>query len=141
MLPVLCATTFRITPRSSRSASAFRASEPLILSLSTSTAVVMRRYDWTSLLSLSEVALSRMTAWLALSLTMEREQDVSRLVQNFRENERLGLSAQHCAKSGQNAPFPFDHFFFGFLPPDVAAGAYKELATNIAQIMSTRLPF
>ncbi len=30
----------------------------------------MSRYDWTSLLSLSEVALSRMTAWLALSLTV-----------------------------------------------------------------------
>lgn len=28
----------------------------------------------------------------------------------------------------QNIPFPFDHFFFCFLPPDDAAGAwYRQL--------------
>ena len=33
--------------------------------------------------------------------------------------------------SSCDIPFPFDHFFFCFLPPDVAAGAYDEMsATN-----------
>ena len=70
MLPVLCPTTFLMTPFSSRSASARRANDPLIFNRSTRTATVTSLYDWTSLLSLSEVALSRTTAWLALSLTV-----------------------------------------------------------------------
>lgn len=73
MLNLLCPTTFLIVPCFSRSASALRASEPLIFNRSTSVATVIKRYDCTSFASLSEVALSRTTAWLALSLTDERE--------------------------------------------------------------------
>lgn len=53
----------------SRSLRAFLASEPLILRRSTRVATVIRRYDWTSLLSLSVTFLSRTTACWALSLT------------------------------------------------------------------------
>jgi hypothetical protein len=70
MLNLLCPTTFLICPFSSKSAKHLRATDPLIFSLSTRTATVMRRYDWTSFWSLSDVALSSKTACCALSLTV-----------------------------------------------------------------------
>lgn len=81
---LLCVTMGLIWPFSSRSFRHWRASEPLILSLSTSVATVTRRYDWTSLYSFSEVALSRMTACWALSLTVRRCQ-VSGVVRVMQE--------------------------------------------------------
>ena len=65
-------TTFLIRPSSSKFFRTSRATDPLIFILSTSVATVMRRYDWTSLWSFSEVALSRTTVWLALSLTVRK---------------------------------------------------------------------
>jgi hypothetical protein len=69
MLPLECPTIFLITSLSSKSLGAFLSRQPLIFSLSTKTATVINRYDWTSLFSLSEVALSSITTWFALSLT------------------------------------------------------------------------
>jgi len=53
-----------------------------------------------------------MTAWLALSLTVQNRY------------QRLCLGYFHAPDRGvHDIPFPFDHFFFCFFPP--AAGACK----------------
>ena len=65
-----------------------------------------------------------MTAWLALSLTVQEKMIQSGLAQVRRSEagkgdaKRLGMESK-----GANVPFPFDHFFFCFLPADAAAGA------------------
>ena len=105
-------------PFSSRSFSACRARLPLIFNLSTKTATVINLYDWTSLLSLSVVALSKTTAWLALSLTISLVSLASKLRHPAR---LLGMQTGGYL----DVPFPFDHFFFCFLPPEVAAGAWR----------------
>jgi hypothetical protein len=82
---------------------------------------VINRYDWTSLLSLSEVALSRTTAWLALSLTDESsayDEEKSPNEQEMKKRSQVRELIVSC-----DIPFPFDHFFFCFLPADAAAGA------------------
>ena len=64
------AETLRIKPLPSNSTKAFLATEPLILSLSISTPMVISLYVGTSLYNLSLVASSRRMAFSALSLVL-----------------------------------------------------------------------
>ncbi len=73
------------------------------------------------------MALSRITAWLALSLTIEGHMNQREFFRNvcrwMEAAEGLGRSKCRNEGAGRNVPLPFDHFFFCFLPADAAAGA------------------
>ena len=60
-----------------------------------------------------------MTAWLALSLTIEGELDQQELV----DGVSRWVEVMRLWEGRRNVPLPFDHFFFCFLPADAAAGA------------------
>lgn len=111
----------------------------MIFNLSTRVETVTRRYDWTSLLSFSEVFLSRRTACWALSLTAA----IISLQFKIAPFDLLGRGIATCPacppfklttekiepprliferKFVHHSPLPLDHFFFCFFAP-VAAGA------------------
>lgn len=123
-----------MTPLSSKSFKHRRATDPLIFILSTRTATVMRRYDWTSLLSLSEVALSRRTACWALSLTFPLDLQQPSVCAQFVPTSSCSLPGRPAAISTRSLltkrAVATYHFFFAF-PPAAAILIYVEVAGRV----------